>query len=248
MDCKNARLLLEFVHPGSAELDAAEAEALHQHLAECPDCAAQAREERRADEHLGRAMRDVPVPAGLRERLLKRLTVERDRWYRRWIVRGVAAVAAVAALWVGYLVWFNQLPAVTTAEVRRIADSEKPVTRDRLVRAFTKEFGVAVNPPDRFNYNLLESYGLEVLEGRPVPCLLFYSGPDRATGAGAAFAHVFVLSDRQFDLEQTMRNIGAASSGIRYQIDVTFSHDKDAIYLVFYTGDSLKRFCKTDSQ
>src|SRR5947209_7636374 len=113
MDCKNARLLLEFARPGGRELEAADAEALHQHLAECSECAALAHDEQRADEHLGRAMRDVPVPAGLRERVLKRLSVERDAWYRRWLVRWAAAAAVLLAVGLlGYHYWFGQRPAL----------------------------------------------------------------------------------------------------------------------------------------
>src|SRR5262245_10465360 len=103
MDCRNARLLLEFARPLTAELDAGEAEALQGHLADCPECGALAREERRLDEHLGRAVRDVPVPEGLRDRLLARLATERDAWFRRWLLRAVGVAAGIAlAVW---LVW-----------------------------------------------------------------------------------------------------------------------------------------------
>jgi hypothetical protein len=244
MDCKNARLLLEFLHPGSAELDRDDAAALHQHLAECPDCAAQAREERRGDEHLGRAVRAVPVPDGLRERLLKRLTDDRDARYRRWLVRGVAVAAALAALWVGGLVWFNRLPAVTSETVRRIADRRRTLSRDEVIQRFKQEFGVNVNAPDQFKYDLLDSYGLKILEGRPVPYLLFFSRGDRGDPRAPppALAHVYVLSGHQFDLDETMRNIGAPSPGIHFNISVDFSHDRDAIYLILYTGNDLKPF------
>src|SRR5262249_43950502 len=103
MDCKNARLLLEFARPQCAELEATDAEALERHLADCPDCATLAQYERRLDERLGQAMRAVPVPQDLRKRLLNRLAVERDAWYRRWLVRAAGLVGAAAAI--GLVVW-----------------------------------------------------------------------------------------------------------------------------------------------
>jgi hypothetical protein len=239
MDCKNARLLLEFTHPGSAELDAAEKEALHQHLAECPDCAAQAREERRADEHLGRAVRDVPVPAGLRERVLKRLTVERDAAYRRLIVRGVAAAAALLlAGWLGYVWWSNQLPAITSNTINQLADWKRSRTREDVIKGFKDDYGIAVNPPDQFKYNLLDSYNLEVLPkmDRPVPHLLFVSTGEPG---GRKEAHVYVLSNRQFDLQETMTNIGTLSGRGRYTPWVYFNESRDTLYVVMYSSGIL---------
>ena len=47
-------------------MEASEAEALDNHLIDCPACARAAREERALDAHLGRAMRDVgPEELGL---------------------------------------------------------------------------------------------------------------------------------------------------------------------------------------
>src|ERR1700730_9516266 len=103
MDSKNARLLLHFAPPRRAELEAGEVEALESHLADCPDCGALAQHERRLDDHLGQAVRDVPVPPAVRSRLLAPLAVESDAWYRRWVLLGAGFVAAAAA--VVLLVW-----------------------------------------------------------------------------------------------------------------------------------------------
>src|SRR5262245_35355435 len=106
MDCKNARLLLEFARPAAAGLEGGEAAALENHLADCPECGPLAARERRLDDRLGRAERAVPVPENLRERLLNKLKVERDAWYRRtlWRLAGGLAAAAVLALVVGALI------------------------------------------------------------------------------------------------------------------------------------------------
>src|SRR5438132_4534344 len=96
MNCKPARYLLEFPRAQGCDLDAADQAALDAHLATCGDCDCASRAEKQFDEHVGRAVRDVPVPPGLKDRLLSRLRRERDQ---RWIegVKRVARYAAVAA-------------------------------------------------------------------------------------------------------------------------------------------------------
>jgi len=153
MDCKSARLLMEFARPGSAELDAGEADALQQHLADCLDCNALAAAERRADEHIGRAMRDVPLPEGLQERLLKRLTAERDAWYLRWAKRAAAAAVLFFAVGLlGYFLWFHDRPVVSSDVVRRMLDHEGLATKEEVTEAFKKTLGVTVVLPGDLNY------------------------------------------------------------------------------------------------
>src|SRR5207248_1436745 len=98
MDCKTARYLLNFNRATGHDLDAADKAALDAHLAECPECDCAARGERQFDEHLGRAIRDVPVPHGLKERLLTRLRRQRDEWWVEGVKRVARYVAIAAAL------------------------------------------------------------------------------------------------------------------------------------------------------
>src|SRR5207302_588577 len=98
MDCKTARLLLDFDRPGAPELERADADALEGHLAGCPQCDALVQAERPFDAALGHAMRQVEVPDGLRTQLLARLEAERGAWYRRWYGHGFRALAAAAAV------------------------------------------------------------------------------------------------------------------------------------------------------
>jgi hypothetical protein len=73
MDCRTARDILESARPDSEDyLDAEFAQALL-HLEECPRCLEVVRDRRAADERIGHMIRDVPVPAGLEERLLDAL-------------------------------------------------------------------------------------------------------------------------------------------------------------------------------
>jgi len=100
MDCRTARLLLDFARPIPAELAADETRDLETHLAGCVECDGLVRAERRLDEPLGQSMRALPLPIGLRDRLLTRLDAERGAWQRRWVFRSLAAAAALAlAVW-----------------------------------------------------------------------------------------------------------------------------------------------------
>src|SRR5262245_58623225 len=104
MDCRTARLLFEVAGPlRPAELEAADAENLERHLSDCAECAAAAQALGREDEVLGRAMSAVPLPPGLRGRLLTRLDAERDmhnrRQTRRWLTMGAAAAVVLIAAW-----------------------------------------------------------------------------------------------------------------------------------------------------
>src|SRR6267142_1662781 len=112
MDCNHARLLLTFARD-HADLDQSEADGLEEHLGQCPECAAAFAAEQRADAALAKAMNDVPVPAGLKERLLAKLAkLPRTRWsWRRWIV-STAAAAAIVLLAIGFTwhVWLAPKP------------------------------------------------------------------------------------------------------------------------------------------
>ena len=77
MDCRTARLLLDYHRPQASELASSEAGALEQHLSVCSECDALTRAERQADARLGKAMRDVPIPDRLRDRVLARLHADR---------------------------------------------------------------------------------------------------------------------------------------------------------------------------
>jgi hypothetical protein len=86
MDCRTAREILEVLPPaaggregggladgGSAGDELLEAVA---HLDGCDDCTLAVREQQEFDRRIGRVVRDVPVPGGLKERLFEALNVE----------------------------------------------------------------------------------------------------------------------------------------------------------------------------
>src|SRR6266403_3210907 len=99
MDCTSARLLLSFVRTN--ELDAAETKTLQGHLDGCADCAAFAQSENDFDNALEAAMQRVPLPDGLKGRLLERLTNMRRPHPWRW---AAAALVLAAVGLSGYVV------------------------------------------------------------------------------------------------------------------------------------------------
>jgi len=241
MDCKHARLLLEIAHPLTRELGARETEALAGHLADCPECGPWAEAERQIDEKIGSAMRDVPVPGGAQQRLLRRLHVERDAYYRRWFVRaaGVAAMILVTCL-AAYFVWFGRKPVpdlqALSYEVNVIASSPE------LVEQAFAERGVAMTAPTKFEYANLRDFGLADFQGRQVPFLLFQVGP--AKGNPPALAKVYVLTSRQFDVDGIEMQLVPQGSRLAVVVQTDPVHLHVAYVVVYTASTDLSRFYK----
>lgn len=231
MDCKTARLLLDFGRPGASELERPDAAALEGHLAGCAQCDALAHSERQFDAALGRAMRQVEVPDGLRTQLLDRLEAERGAWYRRWYGHGFRALAAAAALlllaW-GWWYWH--------------ADQARPVQPEDVVAAFNlsrtnrdeaqaslKALGVVTELPHDLNYAYLLNHAVRDLPGHPgtkVAELVFVHG-DR-------LAVVYVLPARHFDVKATASDF----SGYAFKLKVVGAPGDPYPYLVLFNGES----------
>lgn len=241
MDCRHARFLLDFARPRGTELEPTETEALESHLVDCPECGVLAGYERQADEHIGRAMRDVPVPDGLHMRLVRRLTVERDAWYRRWVLRAAGMLAAAAVLFLvvwGVVLWHDSRQPLDLTDV--YAD-ERPTNTPRDVEEwFGKSHGLrTVAPSDHvLDYTWLTYYDLEEFQGRRVPMLLFaYTRPEIQ-----ARAKVYIVTDRQFEgLGRLVNRVHKLSGG--YSLEVIRSADAaGTYYVVVYTDGSRSRF------
>ena len=236
MDCRTARLLLHFARPLTTELEASEVQALETHLADCPECRPLARAESRADDRIGEAMRAVPVPEGLRARLLAGLGAGRKAWYRRRSLQvggGLAAAAAVRlALWLGFNPPFRPLKLDVDRVGGELFTQTFNPTPDNVANWFRAK-DVAVAPPGGFNYALLAYYDLVDLQGERVPFLLFTHNKDQA--------RVYVLSEKQFDLKDAMSIPPGTGSGFRFVVRPNPA-DPRVAYLVVYTGESLEPF------
>ena len=73
MDCLTARHDLECVRPGSDDEAIPELAPAAAHVQSCPACQAVLQQQRRIDRQIGAMCRDVPVPAGLKNRIFAAL-------------------------------------------------------------------------------------------------------------------------------------------------------------------------------
>jgi hypothetical protein len=176
-------MLLAFARPRGGDLDSAERQLLEAHLASCPACAALAERERQFDERVGQAMRNISIPDGLKNRLLTKLGNERNSVYRLVLVR-TCLKAAIVMIGFG-LVWFA------------VNGGKKPVDLSRYeTLALSKDPNVLLGqlreeanlpnlqfPNELLNdwdFNLLISQHVELIEGEKVPTLIFQKGDTRA--------------------------------------------------------------------
>jgi hypothetical protein len=250
MDCDNARLFLPYLTPSGRDLDGPEAAELRAHLDQCAACNALAMNTKRVDHHLGRAMRAVPVPAGMKERILARLAEERAV-RRRWLRRAVQAAAVAAALlllvWGGYTFWWVQ-------EFQQV-DADKIYTKVILGPPDYDEVNEAVAhldvtrpplggrvAPDFCNYEyLVGEPALARLPGNKkqrVPQLVFVRpSADLSKKDKARKAIVYVIKKRQED--KVKGPFEANDPEYRYKIDVRVAkHDPTLAYVVLYDGDN----------
>ncbi len=194
MDCRTVQLLMDFARPQARELPDEDVRAFEDHVAGCPDCGAMAVNERRIDEHLGKAMRAVEVPDTLRNHLLNRLDAERNDWYKRWAGHGMRiAVAAAACLLIAVLgAWgYSQYaysnrpePDLEALNALLFRDNVSPPDRAMVEQRFKV-------PPQRFvtvlpdlNYRYLTASGMADFQGQLVPQLVFNFDMDEAANPG----------------------------------------------------------------
>jgi Putative zinc-finger len=188
MECQDVRAMLAFLERKSEELDAGERTALQKHLETCPDCAAMTAAERQADLAIGTVMRAVPVPAGLKQQVLKRLAAGRGSAWKGWTI----AVAAALLLAVGGGTWHywpkpEFLPVIPPV-VWKDADE---------VDSYFAAKGLIIEASPRLKYELLDRVDIELVDGRPVAKLTFLNeGPPRG------LANVYIVDTKQFNLNQ----------------------------------------------
>jgi hypothetical protein len=244
MDCRTARSLLDYARAHAPELAADDAAGLERHLALCPECSALAAHDRRLDECLGRAMRAVEVPDGLRQMLVNRLDADRADWRRRvWgrALRYAAVAAAVLLVVVGYVLWRQtHLPEPNLSALQEDFNARTSFARpDReQVEEQLRRLGADPVAPRGLNYDYLVTCALTDLDRQKVPLLFFIR--DEASGVHE-HAFVYVLSDRQFKIEN-LRPPVPVGGEYRYKVDVLdgVKHDsKRYTFVILYTGDNL---------
>ncbi len=190
------------------ELDGAEREDLDSHLAGCPMCRSLSQEQARLDQHLGQAIRDVPVPPGLRERLLA--AVAPVRRPRRWLRTASIGLGLATAASLGLVVWawvYWQGPLKPTISPNRVQMGYlATLPRDAdAVNAELRILGARLCAPEWADYSYLSNPpALAVLPGytnekKPdkykVPLLVF------SRSHGKEEVKMFILHNRAYRVE-----------------------------------------------
>lgn len=236
MDCKTARLLLEFARPRLPELESAEAAALEVHLGDCPDCAALARAGQLADTAIASAMVAVPVPEGLRERVLARLESERARPARarpRFNARVLTAAAVILlATALGFSLFASRRPTLYLDDPLAMA-LEVPTTPEAVEAWFAANHGIRTAAPTGFNCAWLVSCAIGEIEGKQVPVLVFVRQQ--------AHVRVYILSSRQFDIAGSLEQPPFSTGGYTVEIRAHPTNPRYA-YLIVYKGGALDLF------
>jgi hypothetical protein len=187
MDCRTAQQLLPFQHTAD-ELAPVEAQALDAHLADCSSCATVARVEKQLDAYLGQAMRDVAVPAGLRERLLSRLDQQQAAGNRLTLYRGLVAVAACLVIAIGsYSLATTLRPKDRPLNFSRIAGGLSSACTAAQVedwldfRMGSSALYLPKELSEGWNFNLLAHIYVQHVQGHDIPTLVFQNENARAT-------------------------------------------------------------------
>jgi hypothetical protein len=176
MECQDVRMLLAFVDRKCAELDAPEREAVAQHLESCPLCTELAHAERRADETLGAILRDVPVPADLKLKVMQRLTADRAAAPWKWMPWKpmIAAAAILLAVTSGVAWFFLPPPELHVADVEHVLSINKVGNWDEnSAKNYLKNLGMSDHVPGQFDYRYLQDVDVITIKGRSVARLTF---------------------------------------------------------------------------
>jgi hypothetical protein len=231
MDCNAARALFPLAsHPPDAPTGP-EAASLRDHLATCAECDALFRAELRLDAHLGRAMRDVPVPAALKQQILARLDAQRaEQWRQRlWHSTRGLAVAAALLVSVGGLWWWLSLPRNSfDGQESHVAFNITRPTNQEAASTALHQLGFANCGPEFVRYEHCISVGDGELPGYPgqrAPRLVFVGPREHAIVIG--------VDSRRYKVQSA----DFAENGYKYRGEVVHSGDRWA-YLVLYTGEN----------
>jgi Protein of unknown function (DUF3379) len=244
MDCMTARILAELPGnraPNASELPVEDAADLGQHLQSCSECRCFIELERKLDAPIARAMQAVPVPPGLKSRILDQLATQRGALHRRRFFYAAAAAACVVAA-VGLLTWkpqnqvrFDINQFVINAD--RYVEDPKPE-----VDAWLTAQGIQYQPPIAFDPRFLASHGMQTVQGKQVP-MLYYRNAERNV-----FAKVYVLRGDDFDLTGLPKTYSGSSGYGHVEILPDPAQPTKLAYVIVFTGDSLDPFKLPPSQ
>jgi anti-sigma factor RsiW len=230
MNCSHARLLLLFHGPGPSEYAAEDAAALRLHLEDCRECRDRAQLEEHADAALSEAMRNVPAPGGLEERILKRLRRERPSNPWPWL-----AGAAVLLLAVGISAVLYYRPVTPMLDHVVLEEAHSPGSRPEFVESWFRKQGVHMTMPPGFDAQYLDSWAVASVQGKRVAKLTYVRIGDGGAGHDTAVVHVYVFPKNAVRLDKSF----AEKSG---PVTLETSKDGDFTFLSIFTRGSRAAF------
>jgi hypothetical protein len=178
-------------------------------------------------------MRQVEVPAGLRERLRDRLEQAPAGPDRPWLRRGlrVAAAAAGLLLLVGaWWVWLADRPQTIDPEIVARRFNESRANHRDEAQDFFQRIGFRAELPHGLDYAYLTAPGLAELPGYPgiqVPQLVFNRSTNQAI--------VYVLPARRFVVKDEVADFSGG-----YKLSVRQAPgDPNTFLMILHNGEDL---------
>ncbi|MCE9565037.1 MAG: DUF3379 domain-containing protein [Planctomycetes bacterium] len=173
MQCRDAQFYLRLRRPTGDELGADVTADLDRHLAGCPICAPEARVADSFDRSVATAMRSVPVPASLRDKLLAQASTHQGTVIRGKIYR-VAALAASLLVFagIGFGVFTASRPKIDPDQWAMDTDEDVQNPDAALSKWLTKQ-KLPAQLPLPFNTDLLMMKGTDNIQGVDVPVVVF---------------------------------------------------------------------------
>ncbi len=231
MDCPHANLLLMFYRPDRpTDLATDDAAALQAHLATCPACAAKLAQQSALDQRLSAAMRNVPVPTGLADRLQDQARSQIRRAWQRTAMKSALAASLLVAVYLGFVAATRP-----TLDVGQLADAQDTLWQspDRTATAWLAANGLTNSLPEDFDLNLVTFAGRRDLQGVPTLAM-------RLDGPGRQTAWVYFLRSTAFDTSKAETGQYTSNVGVKVYRDLPNGWTA----VVLYTGNSLTNFLR----
>jgi len=247
MQCRDAQFYLRLRRHAGDELGAEVAADLDRHLVGCAACAADAKAAESFDRAVSSALRNVPVPTGLRDKLMVQASAHHGTVIRRKAFR-VVALAASLFLCVGlaYGVFTSTRAKIDTAEMVRYEDERFQNPGGSLDQWLASQ-KLPPQLPLSFNTDLLMTMGTEQVQGVDIPVAVFRHPTDPR-----GFAKLYFF---RTDGSYNLRNLQDVGASFTSAVVIAGPQHRDVKYVILHTahpvnpGESpLQPFLRTPNQ